>query len=335
MSNKILTISIAAYNVADYIREGLDSLIASRYIDKLEIFVVDDGGNDATLEIAQEYHHRYPESIFPVHKENGGYGTTVNYSMEHATGKYFKLLDGDDWFDTEALDHLVEMLETVETDVIITPYKKGSHRDAMELVSFRDTFSDGEYKLKDLVIEQAIAMWSICYRTEILRISQLTLPARTLYSDQYFALIPFANVQTIQYLHYPVYQYRLGRDGQSVSRESRIKNIEMMVTICKNLVHFVKEQKGNANDAYLCYRTLVTYRNTIRTFMLLPVSREAIQGLKAFDETIKKELPELYRAVTDQSSHRKLGYFMRLCRLTNYQAFRLLPLLYPNGYPNF
>ena len=102
MSNeKILTISVAAYNVEEYIRQTLDSLTDERVIGNLEIFVVDDGGKDSTLDIAKEYANIYPESVFPIHKENGGYGSTVNYSLAHAHGKYFKLLDGDDWFDTE------------------------------------------------------------------------------------------------------------------------------------------------------------------------------------------------------------------------------------------
>ncbi|MCD7790137.1 MAG: glycosyltransferase family 2 protein [Bacteroides thetaiotaomicron] len=80
--NKILTTSIAAYNVENYIRRTNDSLIDEEIIDDLEILVVDDGGKDNTLKIAQEYVEKYPKSIFPVHKENGGYGFTINTSTE-------------------------------------------------------------------------------------------------------------------------------------------------------------------------------------------------------------------------------------------------------------
>ena len=121
---KILTISIAAYNVEQYIRQALNSIIDESVIDELEVFVVDDGGTDQTLEIAKEYAEKYPQSIIPVHKENGGYGTTVNYSIARATGKYFKLLDGDDWFDTEALCRLVKALRETDADIIYSPYKK-------------------------------------------------------------------------------------------------------------------------------------------------------------------------------------------------------------------
>ena len=66
---KLLTISIAAYNVEGYIRNTLDSLIVPEILDKLEVFIVDDGGNDNTLQIAREYESKYPETFHAVHKE--------------------------------------------------------------------------------------------------------------------------------------------------------------------------------------------------------------------------------------------------------------------------
>ena len=64
---KLLTISIAAYNVEEYIRNTLDSLIVPEILDKLEVFIVDDGGNDDTLQIAREYEAKYPETFHAVH----------------------------------------------------------------------------------------------------------------------------------------------------------------------------------------------------------------------------------------------------------------------------
>ena len=87
MTGKLLTISIAAYNVEAFIEQALSSVCVPEIIDRLEIFVVDDGGTDGTLDIARRFAERYPASVFLVHKENGGYGSTVNYSLAHATGK--------------------------------------------------------------------------------------------------------------------------------------------------------------------------------------------------------------------------------------------------------
>lgn len=328
---KILTVSIAAYNVADYIRQGLDSLVTSKYIDDLEIFVVDDGGQDETLAIAKEYQEKYPKSIIPIHKENGGYGTTVNYSLEHATGKYFKLLDGDDWFDTAALDKLVEALKQIETDVVVTSYNKVTG-DKSATVKFADAFPAGEQTLSELKAERAVGMWGLCYKLEVLKNAQLKLPGKVFFTDQYYALLPYKHVQTIQYLDYPVYQYRLGRDGQSVSKESRIKNIEMLSTITKDLARFLNEQKGHPNYDFMLYRGLFAYRNNIKSYLLMPINGETRQKLKVFDDEIKALCPDLYEAF---ANHRKIGKFIGLCRRTNYLALPLIKLIYPKGFPNF
>lgn len=333
--SKILTISIAAYNVADYIREGLDSLVASKYIDDLEVFVVDDGGQDETLDIAKEYQSQYPNSIIPVHKENGGYGTTVNYSIAHATGKYFKLMDGDDWFDTDALDQLIEQLKDGDTDVIITPYKKGPDKESLTTRSFEGFFEDGVQQISQLKKLTGIAMWSICYKTSVLKATNLDLPSHTLYTDQYYSLYPFAKAETIQHLNYPVYSYRIGRDGQSVSRESRIKNIKMIETICKDLVQFLAKQKNHTNYNYLFYRTLVTYRNTYKTFLLLPFSNENARRLKEFDYFIGTTHPELYKEFPNNKGNYRLGYLVKFLRYFDYKVYFILKLIYPKGFPNF
>ena len=97
---KILTVSIAAYNVQNYIKKTLDSLLVGK-IDDLEILVEDDGGTDNTINIVKEYEKKYPNVVKLIHKENGGYGSTINKSIEIASGRYFKQLDGDDWYDSE------------------------------------------------------------------------------------------------------------------------------------------------------------------------------------------------------------------------------------------
>ena len=62
-SNKILTVSVAAYNVSAYIRKNLDSCIVPEIMDDLEVIVVDDGSKDNTAQIVQEYVDRYPNTF--------------------------------------------------------------------------------------------------------------------------------------------------------------------------------------------------------------------------------------------------------------------------------
>ena len=92
--NKTLTISIASYNVEKFLRETLDSLCSPEILDDIEVIIVNDGSKDSTPLIAQEYVTKYPQSFILIDKENGGYGSTINASLDIAKGKYFY------WFKT-------------------------------------------------------------------------------------------------------------------------------------------------------------------------------------------------------------------------------------------
>ena len=97
---KYLTIAIPSYNSELYLERCLDSMILpAGWMEQVEIIVVNDGSTDRTGEIADDYVRRFPDTVKVIHKENGGHGSGVNAGLEHAEGKYFKVVDSDDWLD--------------------------------------------------------------------------------------------------------------------------------------------------------------------------------------------------------------------------------------------
>ena len=105
---KLLTVTIPCYNSQDYMAKAIESALQGG--DDVEILVVDDGSNDDTLSIAQQYESKYPHIVRAIHKENGGHGSAVNTGIANATGLYFKVLDSDDWFDKTAMLKLIKFL---------------------------------------------------------------------------------------------------------------------------------------------------------------------------------------------------------------------------------
>ena len=125
---KILTISIAAYNVQQCLDKLHASLVAPEVLDDLEVLVIDDGSADKTADIALKYVKRYPESFRLIRKENGGWGSTVNCGIRTSKGKYFKLFDGDDWFPTENMENFILFLKKAKSDLIFTPFYEADDR---------------------------------------------------------------------------------------------------------------------------------------------------------------------------------------------------------------
>ena len=105
-----------------YLNRCVDSLLAVEVLDDIEIIIVNDGSKDATLSIANQYKAQYPNSVVVIDKPNGHYGSTVNAALKVAAGKYFRILDADDWFNTEALIVFVNKLKEIDVDCVYTNF---------------------------------------------------------------------------------------------------------------------------------------------------------------------------------------------------------------------
>ena len=103
MQTPILSVVIPAYNVEEFIRPAIESVLSQPFQD-LEVIVVEDGSTDATA-------RRITESPGPrvrvISKRNGGLAAARNTGNRAAKGKYIALLDGDDiWFRDYATRHV-------------------------------------------------------------------------------------------------------------------------------------------------------------------------------------------------------------------------------------
>lgn len=145
----------------------------------VEVIIVDDGSTkDETAKIADEYAAKYPTIVKAVHQENGGHGQAVNTGLAHATGKYFKVVDSDDWVDLKSYRRVLATLkkfdEAEEPDMVIANYvyekvgakrKKVIHYDNVFPEETLFTWNDiGHFKL-----DQYILMHTVIYKTELLK----------------------------------------------------------------------------------------------------------------------------------------------------------------------
>ena len=115
----VLTIVIPSYNVEAYLEHGLSTFADERFGGRLQVLVIDDGSQDATPAIAQRFVERMPDVFTLVSKENGGHGSAINVGLAHAIGTYFRVVDGDDWVDTDALVAFLDVLDGTDADILI------------------------------------------------------------------------------------------------------------------------------------------------------------------------------------------------------------------------
>ena len=212
----------------------------------VEIIIVNDGSKDGTEEIGKRYEREYPDIVRVISQENGGHGEAVNTGLLHATGKYFKVVDSDDWLDEEALIQVLNQMKSFEekdeeVDMFISNYvyeKVGAgHK---KVIHYRNCLPQerifGWNDLGHFRVDQYILMHSVIYRTELLKLCQLRLPKHTFYVDNIYVYYPLPHVSTIYYLDVNLYRYYIGRDDQSVNEKNMIKRIDQQLFVNKTMI---------------------------------------------------------------------------------------------------
>ncbi len=122
----LISVIIPVYNVEEYLRECVDSVLVQTY-QNFEIILVDDGSTDSSGEICDEYLEK-DDRITVIHQKNGGLSAARNSGLSEAEGKYVYFLDSDDYITDNSLETLVEIAEKDNSDIVF-----------FDAVSFADT----------------------------------------------------------------------------------------------------------------------------------------------------------------------------------------------------
>ncbi|MEO8590127.1 MAG: glycosyltransferase family A protein [Flavobacteriales bacterium] len=113
-----ISVVIPCYNVEDYIRPCLESVLGQTHQD-LEVICVDDGSTDGTQRIIEEVRSANPARLSVIQQTNRGAAAARNKGLQHATGEYLQLMDADDLLDPRKIAHQVELTATLDKPDII------------------------------------------------------------------------------------------------------------------------------------------------------------------------------------------------------------------------
>lgn len=111
-----ISVIIPIYNVEKYLRECLESVI-NQTLSDIEIILIDDGGKDNCPKIIDEYAAK-DSRIIAIHKDNGGYGQSMNVGLERATGEYIAIVEPDDYIDSKMYEALYKIAQNSDSDIV-------------------------------------------------------------------------------------------------------------------------------------------------------------------------------------------------------------------------
>ncbi len=296
----ILTIAVPSYNVEKFLINGIHSLIDNKYSNKLEILIINDGSKDNTAEIGKQLEELTTvdgKSIVKlVDKENGGHGSTINKGIELATGKYFKLMDGDDYFIYDDFIKFIDILEHEDSDIILTNYVADYAIDAKKIpvrhyefmipgVQYRlDLMDDFGYGFE----EWGPLLSTSTYKTSILKEANFKIDEHCFYVDMEYNFIGYLHSNTAVYYPLDIYNYYLGRAGQSVSRESYRRNFKNHEIVTFRLIEEYYKISNISDNKRSYLKKRIVLPMVKAQYYVLTENLASGKEFRLFDQKLKK-----------------------------------------------
>jgi len=303
---KYISFAIPCYNSEAYMEHAVESILPGG--EDVEIIIVNDGSKDRTSEIAHAYAEKYPTIIKVVDKENGGHGDAVNSGLSNAQGKYFKVVDSDDWVDEEALHKILKLLrdleeEDQEVDMLISNYvyeKVGvAHK---RCVHYRNVLPKDEiFRWDDIGhfrLDQYILMHSVIYRTAMLQLSQMRLPKHTFYVDNIYVYYPLPHVRKIYYLDVDFYRYFIGREDQSVNEKNMIARVDQQIFVTKSMIEMYQLKNVTSKKLRQYMINYLAIMMTVSSILLIRSKKEEnLEKKKELWKYLKKKDVKTYMKI--------------------------------------
>ncbi|HJP81597.1 MAG TPA: glycosyltransferase [Candidatus Saccharimonadales bacterium] len=302
----LLTITVPSYNCEKFLMNGILSLINHPLAHRLEILIVNDGSKDKTAEVGRRLEELVNTGKLPVvrliDKENGGHGSTINAGIREATGKYFRLMDGDDYFYTENFEKLLRLLEKEDSDIVLTNYVEDFAITATKNTpALYDFMTPGlQYNVGSMNYEgYGFWLWgpllpTNTYKTQLLKDANFKIDENSFYVDMEYNFITYAKAETVTYYPLDIYNYYLGRPGQSMSRESMIRNVRHHEKVTLRLLEELEKRRDSIDlnkQHYLINRLIIPMCKT-QYYIVTELFKDG-EHFKSFDEKLK-QYPEFY-----------------------------------------
>ena len=258
MRHELISIIVPIYNVENYLRQCLDSIVAQTY-QNFECLLINDGSPDNSAGICREY--AVKDSRFKYfEKENGGVSSARNFGINNSMGDYVTFVDPDDWLDSMYLETLYEIMIKHKADISLACYGAFDEERATYLFyaygeEYEHVYSGREvieqlptFEGGDLTFQTS---WGMLLKCELF--DQITFPEGRDNEDIGTNYKLFMQAKKIAYLHKNLYIYRIRKTSISNSgfsekmmRDShdlRLERIAMIALKGYDISHYIQQHR--------------------------------------------------------------------------------------------
>lgn len=317
----VLTVAVPIFNMEWCLRKNLATYDDPRLAGKLEVLCLNNASEDASGSIADEFAERNPEVFRLFDRDDRGYGASINEAIAAASGRYFRIVDADDWVDTEELVRLAEALSECDADIVLTDYETvdlqtgkmtpvKAARPGLEYGKRYETFEWPEQTLPSI--------HGTAYRTELLRASRFQMQDKCFFVDEEYVTLPYLRAGSVIYLPFDVYRYQVANPEQSTSPGNRARLWEHRERVLRRLIREYGAEKseapGNKALAYCERRVAKGIGDHFTTLLIYVPDRAKGRALaREWEAYVRRAVPELWGTVRRKA---KLLYLLNRMRVS-------------------
>lgn len=308
------SIIIPVYNVEQYLRKCLDSVLEQSYKGDYEVICVNDGSTDSSLAILEEYAEKR-DKIKIINQANGGLSEARNAGLRAAQGEYIWFVDSDDWIEYNSLDVLSKNLDN--EDVICFNGKRyfedGTKETPDEGIDITNISGWDYYNRYAL---QTRKFHFVCvvlraYKREFLLSNNLFFEPGMYHEDNLFTPFLCYYAQKVEVIPDILYYYRI-REG-SITQTFNEKRLSDKIKIA-NLLSSFFIPKTDIDKS-------IVYREIAGEYLVLFVEAKSVTDLRKKYSFLKPKINwSSFRTIVDNGKkrHKRLSILLRKSRFLFY-----------------
>lgn len=317
-----VSVILTAYNEEKYIRKAIESVV-NQTLEDIELIVVNDGSTDSTLDIINEFDDN---RITVIDHENIGPGASRNKAMEMARGEYIAFIDGDDWFDLNALEIAYTQATSKNTDItffqMINYDDKTSEiyeNDWFNLNTFDESFDNRVFSpddTKDYLFDLSVGVCQKVYRNSFLKSIDAKFPEGIFFEDMPFFFYVYLKASRISIIRKHLY-YRRKHD-ESITHVVDCKFLDTVPAGQEMMRRFIE------NEWYDAYKfDLLAYKINGPRFALRDIEEKCKVPLYNLIKKDYKQIKttEYYEDFLTELGPVKKKFFLDILKSKDYEEF--------------
>ena len=321
MNNIDLSIIVPVYNVENYLRRCLDSILLQPSSITYEILLIDDGSSDKSGAICDEYQSNFP-NVFVSHIENNGVAEARNLGISLSKGNYLYFMDPDDFLSDNFFDKISSNLKQ-KWDVLCFGYNE-IKENRNTVLSCRPHFYThcgllGKNEFRNEFIElfktdMMYNVWSRIYNKTFILKHGIKFPSKQIGEDTLFNFQVYRHLNTVLFIDSTLYNYIAGRSGSALT-SFHPRRIEIQLDELQELQKLLKQFQIEDETLVQEIKTKIVVSAAFQISNLKLRRQKKIELLQSLVDN------EAFESIFLNNGEQIIGSYKELLRQRNFSLF--------------